>query len=205
MPATKRKKRHGVFPRGKTQKHQDISNRIINTTKNKTDDRNDEYWPDIDDNQSSSVNTPRDTEVNLVIVTAEVSDDEMTLNQLREKRRRNRQKSSCNQENKLRKQSKSNNNTSAIGDLATRLVPDPDAQPQTPLVNLLVVHDDRADIFSNPFVTMSDWRSFSRDVMNKACVPLGCWDVVMAKVEAYKLGRDTQGSYNAVLPQDHGA
>ena len=60
-----------------------------------------------------------------------------------------------------------------------------------------------ANISGYPFKDINDWRSFSFELMDTACVPGGVWDIVMGKVYTFNRGRPLKIRQSTVLPIDH--
>ena len=50
-------------------------------------------------------------------------------------------------------------------------------QPQPGDIDLSIV---------NPFIEIEDWRSFNYKIMDRACIPDGIWDDIMARLEDYQ-------------------
>ena len=50
---------------------------------------------------------------------------------------------------------------------------------------------------------MPNWRSYNLDIMDRACVYGGSWDIIMNKVYTYKHGRTHRIRIAAVLPEHH--
>lgn len=55
----------------------------------------------------------------------------------------------------------------------------------------------------NPFSSMKDWRSFSPEIMNVACLPGGIWDTIMDKVDSFYSKRTPASQRRVVLPRHH--
>ena len=47
---------------------------------------------------------------------------------------------------------------------------------------------------------MGDWRSYTLEVMDEACIPGGCWGATLGKVEIFFTGRSQAVRFEAVLP-----
>ncbi len=47
---------------------------------------------------------------------------------------------------------------------------------------------------------MGDWRSYNVEVMEEACIPGGCWDITLGKVEKYLKARSLALKFEAILP-----
>ena len=55
-------------------------------------------------------------------------------------------------------------------------------------------------IIQNAFQNMGDWRSYTLEVMDEACIPGGCWDITLGRVEKFMRGRSQARRLGAVLP-----
>ena len=133
---------------------------------------------------------------------------QLNANQLRQLRKINRRRVISNAEIALRRIQlrDTGNQNLTVNELVELLEPEhePTAAPAAmppDAINIAPPDDTSPSIIiQNAFQKMGDWRSYTLEVMDEACIPGGCWSITLGKVENYLTGRSQALKFGAVLP-----